>query len=77
MTTNIADTGGGDDGLDNVPAFVPVSKLSKKTNVPEETIRGWLRTGRLAYVKIGRRVLIPAGEIKRVILEGLHPAKTE
>lgn len=37
------------------------------------TWRAWAYSGRIASVKVGRRLLIPATEIHRIIAEGTRP----
>ena len=41
------------------------------------TVRQWANARRIARVKLGRRVLIPAAEIERLIEANLTPALPE
>jgi excisionase family DNA binding protein len=37
-------------------------------------VRRWIREGRIASVKVGRRLVrIPDGEVERLLIEGLRP----
>ena len=40
----------------------------------ETTIRAWLGCRRIAKVKLGRRTLVPAREVERLISQNLTPA---
>ncbi len=55
----------------SIPDFASVLSLRSST------IRKWLVQRRLAKVKLGRRTMIPIGEINRLIAEGLVPAKRD
>jgi hypothetical protein len=40
------------------------------------TWRRWAYDGKIASVKAGKRLLIPASEVERILNEGLRPALT-
>ena len=44
--------------------------------VQPSCIRRWLREQKVAKVKLGRLVRIPASEISRLVSEGLRPAQS-
>jgi excisionase family DNA binding protein len=41
------------------------------------TIRAWIATRRIAYVRLGRAVRVPADEIERLIERGTIPRLSE
>jgi len=52
-------------GVDNAEAMTGVSRW---------TWRRWAYDRKIASVKLGKRLLIPVSEIRRVVEEGLRPA---
>ena len=42
--------------------------------IAKVTLYQWLHRGRIAYVRIGRRVFVPDSEIRRLVLIGTVPA---
>jgi excisionase family DNA binding protein len=57
--------------LYSVPATAEILQLK------EPTIRKWLLLRKLAYHKVGGRVLIPESEIQRILEQGYVPALVE
>ena len=55
--------------------LLTVTETAGALNVTPSCIRRWILERRIAIVKIGRLVRIPAGEIQRIIEGGLRPAK--
>jgi hypothetical protein len=55
------------------PEFLSVDDAESMTSVSRWTWRSWAYSGRIASVKAGRRLLIPLGEIRRLVAEGTHP----
>jgi excisionase family DNA binding protein len=55
--------------------LVSVAEFSTATRLKEVTIRAWLAQKRIAKVKLGRRILIPASEIDRLISQNFTPAQ--
>jgi excisionase family DNA binding protein len=49
------------------PTFYTVEELAAMLKVSEQTIRLWIRRGRLQSFKIGRGHRIPAEEVRRLI----------
>lgn len=43
-----------------------VTEVSEALGVPVATIRGWIRSGEMSALRIGRRVLVPASELDRL-----------
>lgn len=39
------------------------------------TLRAWAAAGKIATVKVGSRVLVPLGEIERIIAAGYRPRR--
>lgn len=56
------------------PELLTVSQAAEACNATSQTIRNWIRSGRLHGVRIGNRFLIPRDEIER--LRGDTPART-
>lgn len=54
-------------GIDEAAQLVGLSKY---------TIRAYERKGLIKATRIGKRVLIPAAELERIVMEGVQPAKT-
>ncbi len=55
------------------PEYLGVAEAEIMTGRSERTWRKDAYSGRIASVKVGRRLLIPVSEIKRVMQEGLRP----
>jgi excisionase family DNA binding protein len=61
------------------------SLTEKKYKVPEAaellrfkeaTVRKWILLQRIAVYRVGKMVLIPESEIKRILEDGFRPAKS-
>lgn len=61
----------------NTTALLHVHDAAARLGVSIYTIRSWLRQRRLAYVRAGRRVLVPASEVDRFIAAHTVPARDE
>jgi excisionase family DNA binding protein len=59
----------------NEPELLTVSQAAAACNATNQTIRNWIRGGRVSAVRIGNRFLIPREEIER--LRGDLPAQGE
>jgi excisionase family DNA binding protein len=44
-----------------------VSEFSKELGVPQSSVRRWLKSGELRGTKMGKKWLIPASEIERLV----------
>ena len=44
-----------------------VSEFSKELGVPQSSVRRWLKSGELMGTKMGKKWLIPASEIERLV----------
>jgi excisionase family DNA binding protein len=53
--------------------MLTVEEAAERLRVSRETVRRWVRMGRLAGVHVGRHWLIPPAEIERVLSAGLGP----
>jgi hypothetical protein len=56
------------------PEYVGVDEAEIMTGRSRWSWRKDAYAGRIASVKVGRRLLIPVSEIRRVLAEGLRPA---
>ena len=59
------------------PDYVGVETAEAMTDRSRWSWRKDAYSGKIASVKIGRRLLIPKSEIERVMREGLRPAVAE
>jgi excisionase family DNA binding protein len=44
-----------------------VSEFSEELGVPQSSVRRWLKSGELRGTKMGKKWLIPASEIERLV----------
>jgi excisionase family DNA binding protein len=56
------------------PELLTVSQAAEACNATSQTIRNWIKSGRVHGVRIGNRFLIPREEIDR--LRGEAPVRT-
>jgi excisionase family DNA binding protein len=54
-----------------------VAEAAGELGLSVHTIRTWIATRRLAHIRLGRAIRIPAAEIRRVIEENTVPAVEE
>jgi excisionase family DNA binding protein len=54
--------------------MLTVQAVAERLGVKEATIRVWITKGRIAHVKLGRAVRVPAEEVTRLIQENLRHA---
>ena len=57
------------------PELNDVPVTAKFLGIKDSTIRAWVHSGRIEFVRIGRRVKIPGAEIQRIIDEGRQPRR--
>jgi len=55
--------------------LLTVQAFAKTLNVTPACIRRWILERKIATVKLGRLVRIPADEVLRIVEQGLRPAK--
>ena len=54
--------------------FLLVEEISAECRAPQTTVRHWLRTGRLASIRLGRRRLVRREDFERFLRDaGLPP----
>lgn len=51
-----------------------VNKAEAIYGVSRWTLRRWAYDGKIASIKLGRRLLIPVAELERLVAEGTRPA---
>jgi excisionase family DNA binding protein len=54
-----------------------VRQAAEELNLSTATIRAWLASRKLGYVRLGRAIRIPADEIRRLLTEGMVPARVD
>ena len=51
-----------------------ISEAALLLNLSPATIRAWVRSSRIGYIRIGQRsIRIPGSEIDRLLTDGYHP----
>jgi len=61
-------------GQNKEAQYLGVAEAETITGVSKWTWRRWSYDGKIASVKLGKRLLIPTSEIKRIINLGTRPA---
>lgn len=56
--------------------LLSITEFAARLRVTRACVRRWLFEHKVAFVKLGRLVRIPANEANRLISEGLHPARS-
>jgi excisionase family DNA binding protein len=46
-------------------------------NIHPQTLRGWIKSGKVSYVRLGRLIRIPQSELDRLIVAGFNPARMD
>jgi excisionase family DNA binding protein len=54
--------------------YLGVAELEAMTGISRWTWRRWAYDGKVGSVKLGKRLLIPAREVQRLIAENSRPA---
>jgi excisionase family DNA binding protein len=57
--------------------LLSVDAASQVTGLRPPTIRAWANARKIASVKLGRRLLIPANEVEKLIEKNFRPALPE
>lgn len=55
------------------PEFLGVNDCEVVSGISRWTWRAWAYRGRIASSKVGRRLLIPVSELRRVMADGMRP----
>jgi len=58
----------------NANRMLSVKQVSTRTGLKVRTIREWMKLRKIAYVRLGHRVVISEREVARLIQEGTVPA---
>lgn len=59
------------------PEYVGVDGAERMTGISRWTWRRMVYDNRIGSTKVGKRLLIPVSEIRRVLAEGYRPAQVE
>jgi len=51
--------------------LLSVPEAAAALSVSASAIRGWIRLGHVKPTRLGKRVLLPAAEVARIVREGL------
>lgn len=57
------------------PDLLTVQEFARRLSISVWTARAWAYSRRIASVKVGTRLHVPASEVARVISENLRPAQ--
>jgi excisionase family DNA binding protein len=57
--------------------LIDVAAFADATGLKPPTVRAWASARRIASVKLGRRLMIPADEVEKLIEKNLRPALPE
>jgi excisionase family DNA binding protein len=60
---------------EQIPLTVPIDTVAERLGVSPWTVRTWLRTGRIPFYKLGRRVLVRATDIEALLAAHYTPAQ--
>jgi excisionase family DNA binding protein len=60
--------------LTRPPGLVTVREAAAALGLVESTIRAWILTRKIGYVKLGKAVRIPMAELERLVADGSRPA---
>ena len=64
-------------GQTKEPQLLGVAEAERLTGVSRWTWRRWAYDGKIASVKLGKRLLIPGSEIERLVSENTRPRLVE
>jgi hypothetical protein len=56
------------------PTYLSVADAEAMSSISKWTWRRWAYEGKVASVKLGRRLVIPVAEIERLVTEGTRPS---
>jgi hypothetical protein len=59
--------------VSEIPRLVRLSVAAARLGASPETLRYWIRTGRVSCTKLGRGVYLRVDELRRLIAEGSKP----
>jgi excisionase family DNA binding protein len=63
--------------MNNDKSLMTVRQFAEALNVTPACIRRWVLERKIATVRLGRLVRIPAPEVERLVGSGLRPARRE
>lgn len=56
------------------PQLIGVEEAEQLYGLSRWTFRRWAYTGKIASVKMGKRLLLPIADLQRLVAEGTRPA---
>jgi excisionase family DNA binding protein len=59
--------------LENAPEVIRVQEFADRLQISVWTARQWAYRGKVASCKAGKHLLIPAGEVARLLAENTRP----
>ncbi len=57
--------------------LLAVDAVADRFDLPEATIKKWIKEGRIQIVRLGTHTRIPESEVNRIIAAGRVPARSE
>lgn len=64
-------------GTNQHDEMLSIEQSAARLGIKPVTLRAWIAARRIGRVKLGRRVLVPAREISRLIEENFIPARPD
>jgi excisionase family DNA binding protein len=58
--------------VDRLPTLLSVRTFAKEIGCSERAVRGWVSSGQVRSLRLGRRRLVPLGELHRLARRGLR-----
>lgn len=58
-----------------LPEAMTINGIAKHWGLSHWTVRTWIRQGRIASFKVGRRILVRVDDIRELIAESYRPAR--
>ena len=58
--------------MEQSPRYFTTAELAERWKLHENTVRQWIRDGRLQAIQLGRLFRVPAAEVERKEAEGLQ-----
>ncbi|HZP39797.1 MAG TPA: helix-turn-helix domain-containing protein [Methylomirabilota bacterium] len=57
-----------------IPQTLPIDAVAERLGVSPWTVRTWLRQGRVAHFKLGKRVLVKVEDVESLLSQNYRPA---
>jgi excisionase family DNA binding protein len=61
---------------DTLPQAMTIEGIAQRWGLSHWTVRTWIREGRIASFKVGRRILVKVDDIEGLMNESYKPARS-